>query len=188
MRKAALLGLVLLSCSLFAPREPAPPSGTEGWVFPDTPHKVLSNLSAALGSYPSLDNYLACLDPDFRFEALGEPLQGDPRLYENWTYAVEESVMTRFFQALDYGVPPSPVLMELSLQQSDSASDSARFRVAYRFTAFLSGGEVLRAFGHAVLTFYRSPGTGLWAIRRWEDFKEDSVSFAEVKVRFRNAS
>lgn len=189
MRKVVwIAGLWLGACGLFAPREPQPPSGAEGWVFPDTPRKTLENLSAALGSYPSLENYLACLDPDFRFETLGDPPTGDPRLYENWTYAVEESVMTRLFQALDYGVPPSPVLLELTVLESDSASDSARFRTQYRFTGFLSGGEVLRAWGYAVLTLYRHPGTGLWAIRRWEDIKEDSTSFAEIKARFRNAT
>jgi len=154
--------------------------GAGHWEPPTKPQIVLQNLENAL-TYVIADNYSACLDPSFRF--LPDPsLQGG--VYEEWYFAAEDSVIRALFSHLDYTYQ-FPVQLEWEITQEDEGAGWYTCEATYRITVFVNWGEALYARGRWKLTMREDSDTKLWAITQWEDFKEDTTTWAELKALFR---
>ncbi len=180
MRKILPLGVLFWGCSWFQLRAPEPGDGEGHWTPPTTPQAVLQNLEDAL-TYVIADNYSACLDPGFRF--LPDPsLQGE--VYENWYFPAEDSVIRSMFSQLDYTYQ-FPVSLSWQVVQEEEGPDWYACEAAYEMTVYVNWGEALFARGRWKLTMRQDQDTKLWAITQWEDFKEDTASWAEVKALFR---
>ena len=179
VRKLALGGLAL-GCSWFELRSPEPGGGQGHWEPPTTPQAVLQNLEDAL-TYVIADNYTACLDPGFRF--VPDPsLQG--QVYENWYYQAEDSVIRAMFSQLDYTYQ-FPVDLSWSITDEQQGADWFVCEAQYEITVYVSWGEALYSRGRWKLTLRQDQDTKLWSVVQWEDFKEDTTSWAEVKALFR---
>jgi len=176
------LALVLcLSCDWFGLREPEPPGGPPYWEQPTTPDAVLRNLENAL-NFQLPDNYMASLNDFFLFAP--DPSLHGPQ-YENWGKSAEDTVIRNMMAQLDLG-QPTPINAEFGVidEWSDGPS-SYYYSLSYDITIYTSGGKIYRAQGTSKLNLVKNPDTKLWDILTWEDFKADSISWAEVKVVFR---
>jgi len=173
--------LFSLQCSWFKEREAETPGGEECWVYPDSAHKVLENLSSAL-SCINIENYLNCLDSlSFRFYPDDDLLFGpNGEKYENWDFTKEKNYITALFQTID---PTVPVVFEFTIDTIDSGRNYVRYFVDYTIDIKPSGLSSLHSEGRSDLTV-EEDATGLWYISTWYDYKKDTIiSWAEIKAR-----
>ena len=180
VKKIGLVAVVALSCDWFGLREPDPGTGPPHWQNPTEAHIVLDNMTNAL-TYILPDNYVSCLDEFFVQSA--DPSLTDS-IYKNWTRATEDSVIRNLMAQLDYS-QDIPIQVNLVVTDSSGGSQSYDYEISYDITVFTATGDILLARGTARLNLVKQSDTQLWDILSWEDFKEDTTSWAEVKARYR---
>lgn len=173
--------VLCLCCDWFGLREPKPPAGPPYWEQPTTPDAVLFNLQNSL-NFQLPDNYVSCLNEFFLF-APDPSLQGSQ--YENWNKRTEDTIIRNMMAQLDLG-QPTPINASFTvIDEWEDGPSSYYYNISYDITVYLSGGNIYRAKGTSKLNLVKNPDTRLWDILTWEDFKTDSVSWAELKVIFR---
>jgi len=91
-----LLGVtILISCDIFSARTPEEPqSGENTWLQPDTPERVIENLSNAIRELNS-QNYFRSLSEDFSFQSTSTAESREPLLWSSWAGADELSYFQR---------------------------------------------------------------------------------------------
>ncbi len=178
--------LLVLSCSLFDPRDPADPSGTGVvWQTPTSPDIVMENMASALNGKSVL--YLDCLDEDFVFYADTNDIDDYPTLdFSSWTWSVENLTLGGIYTA----VPDDSLQANFSPVGSNpdppAPEDSV---IIYReYTFLLPEAEYEVAFGIAEIHMVESED-GLWSIRSWHDNRFSSSTtektWALAKVVYR---
>jgi len=175
-----LSAAVLLSCSLFDPRDPEDPDDTPPfWQYPYNPAIVMLNVHGSMEAR-SITLYMACMDTSFTF--LADPADtsewGGSWEFGDWDYYVEQSTMGNIFALQDtlygdtlvavaftgvegYPDPPAPV---------DSATIWRDYTVVVAPSIWGPYGNPAR--GRARITMVES-STSTWSIRLWEDFRPE---------------
>ncbi len=168
------LFLVLLSCSLFDPRDPEEPSqGGVTWLTPTSPDIVVENMQSALNGESVL--YLDCLDDSFVFHADTNDIDDYPLMnFADWTKSVENLTVSQLYSALTTdSTVTAEFLMVSSNPDPPAPEDSV---IIYRnYTILIPGAEYSPAFGIAELHLVED-GEGLWQILSWHDARYEQSS------------
>lgn len=188
-RSLLLVALALaLGCGLFEPRDvEAPDEGTGALGRPPlSPGDVIHNLQEAVRA-KDVELYRSALaDSGWResFHFVADPALALDR-EGDWGYDEEVAAWRNLCAQLELVDSPAPVLA-LSSADSTQFGDSASFGADY----FLEldpqrdglGGTWA---GTLRLALSRHPGTGDWAIHRWEDWSADSTAgWTRLKQEF----
>lgn len=181
-----IFSALLLSCSLFEPRNPQDPSGAGVvWLTPTSPDIVVENMASALNGQSVL--YLDCMEDSFSFYADTSDIDDYPTLdFSNWTKSVENLTVGQIYTAV----------LEDSLQASftgvssnpDPAAPEDSVTIFREYTIILPGAQHEVAFGIAELHMVEN-SDGLWSIQAWYDNRYSSSTqektWAVAKVVYR---
>ncbi len=172
--------LLLVSCSVFEPRDPEDPDPDPDvqWEDPVHPTVVIANLQNSLNGL-SINYYNACFHEDFEF--LADPLDvSDPDFqdldFSDWSKSVEEqTVASILYQAEASGAPEDSLSLAYLMVDPEHPDppvpvDSVTIYRDYYIVAAgtLGCGWDRPSKGQAVITMVADE-FGLWSIRRWED-------------------
>lgn len=167
---AAIFAL-LLSCSLFDPRDPADPSGGGVvWQTPTSPDIVIENMASALNGKSVL--YLDCLDDSFLFYADASDIDDYPTLdFTDWTKSVENLTVGQIYSSiLEDSVITASFNPVSGNPDPPAPEDSVTIYREYSIT--LPGAQYNPAFGIAELHMLESED-GLWSVGSWHDNRFD---------------
>lgn len=177
---------LLLSCSLFEPRNPQDPSGSGVvWQTPTSPDIVIENMASALNGKSVL--YLDCMDDSFVFYADTNDIDDYPTYdFSNWTKSVENLTVGQIYTAVPDDSLTASFTPISSNPDPPAPEDSATI---YReYTLEIPGAQYEVAFGIAELHMVESE-EGLWSIRSWYDNRYSSSTqektWAVAKVVYR---
>ncbi|MFA6619334.1 MAG: hypothetical protein WCT23_09735 [Candidatus Neomarinimicrobiota bacterium] len=162
----AALFAMLLSCSLFDPRDPEDPSGGGVlWQTPTSPDIVVENITSALNGKSVL--YFDCLDDAFLFYADTSDIDDYPTMnFTDWTRAVENLTVGQIYSAVPDDSLEAVFTPVSSSPDPPAPEDSV---VIYRqYTILTPGAQYGVAFGIAELHMVESED-GLWSVRSWHD-------------------
>ncbi len=173
--------MLMVSCSVFQPREPEAPDPNPGvqWQDPIHPTLVLANLQNSLGGL-SVNFYSACFHENFTFEA--DPLDvSDPAFsglnFSDWGRPVEvQTVSSIIYQAQASGAPRDSLASVFFMTNPGYPGDSpvpVDSTTVYRDYFIVAAGTLgcgwdRPSMGKAVITMVEDE-FGLWSIIRWED-------------------
>jgi len=182
---AAVFSLVL-SCSLFDPRDPQDPSGTGVvWQTPTSPDIVIENMASALNGKSVL--YLDCLDDSFMFYADTSDIDDYPTLeFSDWTKSVENLTVGGIYTAVPEDSLQASFTPVSSSPDPPAPEDSVTI---YReYTILIPEAQYEVAFGIAEIHMVESED-GLWSIGSWHDNRYSSSTtektWAVAKVVYR---
>jgi hypothetical protein len=185
-----LCAVLWLSCNLFEPRDPEPPSQSGLANRPPTDAAaVLSNLQSAV-EQKSVSNYVACFSdpadggPAYLFTPSAEARAQYPGILDNWTREDEQAYYQNLVARTRTQAFSS---LLLQLRSRTVAADSETHSYDYTLTFEHGDASFPRvAGGNLVFTFIRTP-SNRWAIARWSDFKTGSeISWSALKGQFSN--
>jgi hypothetical protein len=163
--------ILILSCSLFDPRDPEDPSGTGVvWQTPTSPDIVMENMASALNGQSVL--YLDCLDDDFVFYADTNDIDDHPELeFSDWTKIVENQTVGSIYSAVPDTSLQASFTPVVSNPDPPAPEDSV---IIYReYTILIPEAQHEVAFGIAEIHMVESED-GIWSIRSWYDYRFNS--------------
>lgn len=184
----ATCALCLVSCELFATREPEPPQLGTGGVFiqPDTPNAVLENLSNAVREMNAI-NYLNCLSStDYVFQPAGQGNIGDPSLWSGWGRIEEDRYFKNLASAAENLTGHS---LSLEVERRDDLSPTehrvvANYALVVNTNRNTASRVPNRITGQFVLIM-KAGASGLWSITSWTDIATNpEYSWTELKAEF----
>ncbi|MBN2364417.1 hypothetical protein JXL83_09840 [candidate division WOR-3 bacterium] len=148
----------------------APPGGIDDPVNPDTPEKVLQNLTLSYRIL-DLDLYLSCLDSaDFVFyfdpddEGINQYLAALGIYQYQWGYEEEKTSTEAIFISMkETGESVVPVFIGSGVYYTDSFN--AVIMREYTFDPPVIHGELVRG----KVVFYLSKSGSVWKITAWRD-------------------
>jgi hypothetical protein len=179
-----MLGLIIaFSCDLFEPRKPEDGGAEDGFEAPVRPGIVIENLVGAFNERDAA-TYLSCFDTDsFRFFpdpqdtlslALREPLR-------DFGFGAEDTTIISIFAALAGSEKLPPNLLQLTPLSADSTDSAAEFYERYEILIDLPRYPYCRGKARFSLVKIGS----FWYIRGWQDFREDTTDWGELKAAYR---
>ncbi|PIE52892.1 hypothetical protein CSA37_04420 [Candidatus Fermentibacteria bacterium] len=179
--------LLIISCSLFDPRDPQDPSGGGAvWQTPTSPDLVVENMQSSLNGKSV--QYLACLDDKFFFFADTNDVDDYPTLnFTDWDKSIENLTVSQLFSI----VPEDSTIIAEFLPVPGSPDpvapeDSATLYRNYSIS--IPGAEYNPAFGIAEFRMIEDDN-GLWWVSEWHDnrFEPSSTvkTWAVVKAVYR---
>jgi hypothetical protein len=180
--------LCLVSCELFATREPEPPQLGTGGVFiqPDTPSAVLENLSNSVREMNAI-NYLNCLSStDFVFQPAGQGNIGDPALWSGWGRIEEDRYFKNLASAAENLTGHS---LSLEIERRDDLSPTEH-RVIANYALVVNtnrntASRVPNRITGQFIIIMRAGASGLWSISNWTDIATNpEYSWTELKAEF----
>ncbi|MBN1150696.1 hypothetical protein JXA84_05695 [candidate division WOR-3 bacterium] len=158
---------LLLSCTLFSPREAEDPIGSDFWVEPFSPGISVMNFVNSI-ERKSAANYSRTLTSNYSFVPYYPDTLGSGGLFENWDKNKEGEYANILFSEIQ-----SPMLV-LSAVQRDSTDSCAFFYYDYEFYGD-SQAEGL------ILFYMVSDLSGVWSIERIEDLGGESSSWTKMR-------
>jgi hypothetical protein len=175
---AVLLGgtIILSGCS-----NSSGPQETSGYLSPTSPANVLSNLELSY-SERNLDEYLACLSEDFRFNFTEVDQLVWPEL-PPWYYKSDERQLQENMFGDDWGLDSITLTLEIAdaetIPDRDAGAptgDVVLLRVDTNLRVYMTTGAMYYAtdpqdfyFRMVAGQMERRDGAGEWQIFQWED-------------------
>lgn len=168
------LFLVLLSCSLFDPRDPQDPStGGVVWLTPTSPDIVVENMQSALNGASVL--YMDCLDDSFQFYADTNDIDDHPTLnFSDWTRSVENLTVSQLYSVVSADSTISAQFL-LVASNPDPPAPEDSVTIYRSYTILIPGAQYSPAFGIAELHLVEN-SEGFWQIRSWHDARYEQSS------------
>jgi len=181
---------IALSGSLpacFDLREPPAPAGGSDFTPANTPDILLSNLTAALGTY-NVVNYERCLSGADRFRFLADPTiaANNQGLFGNWNLQTQELEYVRNLTRLEQpGRRGNLVLANPRI--NNLGADSVEYIATYTLDAYHQDTAYVytRFVGQMILGMVRNESNE-WRISQWRDTKTDPLtpSWTDLRQRF----
>ena len=161
-----LLAMILLSGCIFAPRDPAPPTGVPiPYLTPSEPIKVWENLQLSL-NYSDSFGWEDNLHPEFTYIPDSEAESSYPGAFVDWDYEKEMNFITNFYSS---GVTNLAKMRDDDFVVQPPAGTEVRWEgvIYYLKVTNASDGSETRYRASAIITF-RFEGNS-WYVYRWED-------------------
>lgn len=182
----AVLLAVTVSCSFFDPREPQDPDPGEeiAWQQPYAPTTVVLNLENAMEGR-SVSITMACCDSSYMFIADGADTTefGGSWNFSNWNYQVEQNTLINIYNSVQgSGLPDDSlvaVIMNIVPELPDpvAPTDSAEIWRDYEIVTAGSEYSGWDSPARGRVMFLMVEDTyGLWAIKRWYDYRPDGYT------------
>jgi len=146
---------LIISCTLFSPREAEEPTGSDFWVEPFSPGISVMNFVNSIEK-KSTANYSRTLGSNFSFVPFYPDTFGSGGLFEGWDKDKEGEYANILFSEIQ-----SPLLI-LSSVQRDSTDSCAFFYYDYEFYGDSQADGL-------ILFYLVSDLSGVWSIDRIED-------------------
>lgn len=182
----ALVGS-LVGCDVFSTRDPEPPeAGVGTWLQPDTPDRVIENLSNAVTEMNS-GNYLRSLADDFAFEPSQASRARDAALWQGWGRADEETYFSRLVASSSFSSGHDLQLLDqtVNVQGDEKYVFDANYILTVRHNR--TSEEIPTEFQGRLIWEIEKSEEGLWYLRRWVDVDQESqsaASWSELKASF----
>lgn len=174
---------IVVSCSFFDPRDPAPPDPGEEipWQQPYSPSTVVINFKYSMEGR-SVSMTMACCDSAYMFIADGSDTTEFASLYNfsDWDYGVEQNTIMNIFNAAEASSLPDDSLISVimnivpSLPDPVAPVDSAEIWRDYEIVA---AGSNYCGWGHPakglVMFLIVEDTYGLWSMKRWNDYRSN---------------
>lgn len=181
----AVVGTLVLSCSLFETRDPEEPGTTTVPVFiqPDRPQDVIQNLQNAVRAM-NLDNYRRCFEGEaFSYQPSSGAQSSNPDLWLGWGFP-EEEVYFNNMRAETEGLSGHELRLE-DRRFVQISQDLEQFDADYRITVQHNRqGLPVVAEGRMRLIIVRDE-SGNWAIESWSDAAEGSdFTWSDFRAAF----
>ncbi len=181
----AMLGILMVSCSLFETRDPEEPGTTTVPVFiqPDRPQDVIQNLQNAVRTM-NLDNYRRCLAVEsFSYQPSSVAQSGNPDLWQGWGFA-EEEVYFNNMRAETEGLSGHELRLD-DRRFVQISQDQEQFDADYQITVQHNRqGLPVVAEGRMRLIIVRDE-SGSWTIESWSDATEGSdFTWSDFRAAF----
>lgn len=178
-----LISITGFNCDLFEPRTPEEGEGGDGFQTPVRPGLVLENLVQGFNNRDPV-TYLGCFDTDsFRFhpdpqDTLSLKLRD---LLRDWGFGAEDTMIRSIFAALAESERIPPNLLQLTPLAADSTDSTAQFYEGYEILVDLP----VYPYCRGKARFYMVKVGSFWYIRSWQDFREDTTDWGELKAAYR---
>lgn len=181
----AVVGTLVLSCSLFETRDPEEPGTTTVPVFiqPDRPQDVIQNLQNAVRAM-NLDNYRRCFEGEaFSYQPSSGAQSSNPDLWLGWGFPEEEAYFNNM-RAETEGLSGHELRLE-DRRFVQISQDLEQFDADYRITVQHNRqGLPVVAEGRMRLIIVRDE-SGNWAIESWSDAAEGSdFTWSDFRAAF----
>ena len=175
----------LCSCDVFKARTPEDPlSGESTWLQPDTPERVIENLSNAIRELNS-QNYFRSLSESFSFQSTRTAESREPLLWSSWAGADELSYFQRLvgaasnFEGHDLELiegTPTVVSTDIYLYESRYLLTINHSRIDENIPTVVQGQLTWRI---------EQLSNGLWVLVEWIDVELGSEpSWSDLKAAF----
>lgn len=174
---------IVVSCSFFDPRDPAPPDPGEEipWQQPYAPSTVVLNLENSMEGM-SVSMTMACCDSAYMFIADGSDTTEFASLYNfsDWDYEVEQNTMMNIFNAAQASSLPEDslisVIMNIVPTRPDPVAPTDSAEIWRDYEIIVAGSEYCGWENPAkgrVMFLMVEDTYGLWSMKRWYDNRSD---------------
>ena len=181
------VAVLLLGCDVFSTRDPEPPEAGAGtWLQPDTPDRVIDNLSNAVGEMNS-GNYLRSFAEGFTFEPSQTARAREFELWQGWSRADEETYFSRLVASASFSSGHDLQLLDKTenVLSDEKYILDANYILTVRHSR--TSEDIPTEFLGRLIWEIEKTDEGLWYLKRWVDVELDAqnqASWSELKASF----